>query len=204
MSYSNQTFRPQAGQGNLSAQFSSPQYTPSQRGSAPQDIPGQRRRSSLHSGYGSYPPQNAGYPPSGAQFQNTPPGAYPQGGYGTSPLQMPMPPSQMPVHGTSPTSQPIYGTSPQATFQPINTNPGYAPGQPIYAPGAEPPMRPRSDSQTSHKSRRDSHSNGHTKPEKSHHHKHKEGRIDSPRRPTLSDSVMLAFDGLKGAFDSRK
>jgi len=29
-------------------------------------------------------------------------------------------------------------------------------------------------------------------------------RYDSPRRPTLTDSVIAAWGGLKGAFDTRK
>jgi len=221
MSYNNQSFTPQSGNGNLSAQFNSPNYAPSSSGlspSAPRDIPGRnRRQSSVSSGYptssaGSYaagpPPNPQAYP-----YGTTPPGAYSQNpAYSTSPKQMP--PIQMPMspYGASPTSQPVYSTSPQAPLQPMVSYPGYAPAQQLI-PQPLPSMRRNSDSDTSHKSRRDSysdhgqsHSHSHSKHEK-HHHKSKdsrEDRVKSPRRPTLTDSLLMAVDGLKGAFDPRK
>jgi hypothetical protein len=225
MSY-NQSFAPQPGQGNLSAQFVPSQYQSSTGGSAPRDIPGPgrpRRQSSMSSGYGSYPPpQPAGYgvtPPGG--YVGTSPGmAYsPHGPFGASPQQhMSAPPNQMPMYGASPNAgqqYPGYSTSP-GYLHPMMAGqapppqvppPGTVWHTPVYTQASYPPvsypsMEHRRHSTSSHKSHYSTDS-----AEKRHKPKRKNSvpaRYESPRRPTMSDSVLAAWDGLKGAFDKRK
>jgi len=214
MSY-NQSFAPQSGQGNLSTQFGAAQYNPN-GASSPMNIPGHtRRQSSVSSGYGSYPPPHAGY-------GTTPPGGYAtgpamsygvQGGgpYGTSPQQhMAVPPNQMPVYGSPSAQQAVYGSSPQH-LHPLSThgppppasgwNPAYGPQS--YPPASYPPSGHRRSSESSYKS----HHSSNGSPEKKHKSRRKSSvqqRYDSPRRPTMTDSVLAAWGGLKGAFDKRK
>jgi hypothetical protein len=210
MSY-NQSFAPRSGQGNLSAPFAAPQYRSANGGSAPRDIPGRTRRQS--SVYDSYPPPQAGY-------GVTPPGGYgvgpgmtysAQGGYATSPQQqMAAPPNQVPAYGASPQHPAGYGTS-SGYLHPVGTGPAPPPGtgwqNPAYTPSnypstSYPPMDHRHSSSSSHKSH-----NSNDSPEKKHKSKRKDSvphRYDSPRRPTMTDSVLAAWGGLKGAFDKRK
>jgi hypothetical protein len=42
------------------------------------------------------------------------------------------------------------------------------------------------------------------KPKKSRRKSSVPSRYDSPRRPTMTDSLIAAWGGLKGAFDARK
>jgi hypothetical protein len=216
MSY-NQSFKPQPGEGNLSAQFAGPQYPPTRGGSAPQDIPGRTwRHSSVSNGYSSYPPPQASY-------GVTPPGGYaaspgmansPQGSsYIVSPQQhMAAPPSQMPMYGTSPSSQPAaFGTSPQHLHPMAAAGPpppGTGWQNPPYAPSNDPPTSyaPVSHRRSSTSSYKSHHSSSDS-PDKKHKSKRKNSgpqRYDSPRRPTMTDSVLAAWGGLKGAFDKRE
>lgn len=234
MSYSNQSFAPQSGQGNLSAQFNTTKLAPTaSSSSSPRDIPARRQSGA----YNSYPP--TGPPPGANPYGHSPSyardpryGTVQDPRYGTSPNQIP--PMQMPVYATSPNQPPVYATSP-------NQMPVYAvspQAQPAYA--ADPSWRPvtydtsppanfhpipnnrtRSGSESSHRSRRSSHSSDehnhdhhprHSHDERrsshdhghKHHHKRKDSRIKSTRRPTLTDSVLLAMGSLRGAFDTRK
>ncbi|KIW00555.1 uncharacterized protein PV09_07910 [Verruconis gallopava] len=215
MSY-NQSFTPQAGEHNLSAQFITPQYPRPNGGSAPRDIPGRpRRQSSVSSGYSSYPPPPIpGYgmtPPGG--YSGSPGMAYsPQSGpYATSPTQhMAQPPHQMPMNGASPTSHHsgTYGTSP-GHLHPVaaGTSP---PGSGWHNPGFAPSSYPTS-SYTSTEHRRSSsgsYKSGHhsSDSDRSRHKRRTSmpARYDSPRRPTMTDSILAAWEGIKGAFDKRK
>jgi hypothetical protein len=218
MSY-NQSFTPQSGQGNLSAQFGASQHYPASGGSAPRDIPGRtRRQSSVSSSYGSYPPPQAGYgatPPGG--YGGSPGTAYSRrGSYATGPYakspsqQMAPPPNQMPMYGASPTNQQPggYGTS-LGHLHPVSSGPPPGTGwqNPAYAPSSHPPasyseMAHRHSSSSSYQSRRSSDTS-----EKKHKSKRRTSaptRYESPRRPTMTDSVLAAWGGLKGAFDRRK
>lgn len=209
MSY-NQSFAPQAGQGNLSAQFGGGgQYRPAPGASAPRDIPGRPRRQSSVSG--GYPQQNGGY--------GTSPGmAYSPNNqaYGTSPQHLGPPPQQATQYG-SPSGQPYgqYSTSPQYQ-QPMATShpgagwqPGWQQPRPQYGPSSYPPpssYHPGMDERRKSSVSSHSHHSGDysDKPKTSRRKSSAPTRYDSPRRPTMTDSLMAAWGGLKGAFDARK
>jgi len=215
MSY-NQSFAPQTGLGNLSAQFGGGPHRQSVSGSSPRDIPGRpRRQSPVSAGYYQQPEYGSAQP----GYGTSPSMAYsPHGqGYAGNPAQHlgPPPPNQGAYYG-SPSAQPYgaYGTSPQHV-NPMATSypgPGWQQPQPQWGPSSYPPpssyhpsMEHRRKSSTSSYSHShhsgDSHSD---KPKKSKRRPSVPSRYDSPRRPTLTDSVIAAWGGLKGAFDGRK
>lgn len=214
MSY-NQSFTPQSGQGNLSAQFGAGQYRPNNGGSAPKDIPGRPHRQSSVSG--SYPQRH--------DYEMTQPG-----GYGTSPSMAYSPHSQSYATspgqrhlGAPPNQTPHYGSPSAQHYGPYDASPqhrhsmaaGSYPGpgwqqpRPQYGPSSYPPpilhhsgmehRRKSSGSSYSHHS-----SDSSDRPKKSKRKTSVPSRYDSPRRPTMTDSVLAAWSGLRGAFDSRK
>jgi len=149
------------------------------------------------------------------QGQYTPHERYaPPGVYDTSLHRAPEPygtsPSQGQMYGVSPSQGQMYGTSPsqQQYLVPYPSHQGYPPPPQQQPYLGDQPMRTRSmstASHTSHHSHRShrsggSHHSRHSKHSKSHR---KNSRVESPR-PSWSDSVILVWNSLKGAFDTRK
>jgi len=127
----------------------------------------------------------------------------PPGVYNPSPSRAPGP------YDTSPSQSQSYGTSPYQHDQYLVP---YSSRQSYDAPPGQYNDRPKRDragsvaSHSSHQSHRSHRSSTSHRSDRSKYDKNgrRQSKHVETRRPTMSDSVMLLWNSVKGAFDSRK